>query len=74
MQVLTMFSVSRPSGRLFAIVPGAPDEALRRLQADDALWQSPRVVRHWHHVVDTGRARVRLRDRVMVWLGGDWEA
>jgi len=58
MAVLTLMSVPWRDKRLYALVPDAPREAMRRLRADDPIWSRPDVYRHWWWLID-GAARLR---------------
>lgn len=66
-QPLTMFSVDTHIGKLCAIVPDFPREALLRLRLDDPVWERPSVYQHWFHVTNMSQARVRVRDRIKFW-------
>lgn len=70
MQYLTLFSVdtSLPTRRVFALVPEMPNKALHRLREDDPLWRHPSVYQHWCHAVDVEKTRVRVRNRLKIWL------
>lgn len=69
MQTLMMFSVSSSHGALCAIVPEETViQALRRLRADDALWNDISVRFHGIHHLDDNAARCRMTNRIKFFM------